>query len=87
MDEYQVPFYNMVPHDPSFEEMKKVVGVDGQRPPIPRRWANCEVSAKHGAIYIDCALMKFIFKTVCVTVDTSEWVAEFWNICIILSIL
>ena len=45
VDEYQVPYYNMVPHDPSFEEMKKVVGVDGQRPPIPQRWANCEVSA------------------------------------------
>ena len=44
VDEYQVPYYNMVPHDPSFEEMKKVVGVDGQRPPIPRRWENCEVS-------------------------------------------
>ena len=54
VDEYQVPFYNMVPHDPSFEEMKKVVGVDGQRPPIPRRWANCEVSAKHVAIYRLC---------------------------------
>ena len=44
VDEYQVPYYNMVPHDPSFEEMKKVVGVDGQRPPIPQRWANYEVS-------------------------------------------
>ena len=44
VDEYQVPFCNMVPHDPSFEEMKKVVGVDGQRPPIPARWGNCDVS-------------------------------------------
>ena len=44
VDEYQVPFYNMVPHDPSIEEMKKVVSVDGQRPPIPQRWTNCEVS-------------------------------------------
>ena len=48
VDEYQVPFCNMVPHDPSFEEMKKVVGVDGQRPPIPSRWGNCDVSKTMG---------------------------------------
>ena len=51
MDEYQVPYCNMVPHDPNFEEMKKVVGVDGQRPPIPARWGNCEVSDKDGILF------------------------------------
>ena len=50
VEEYQVPYYNMVPHDPTFEEMKKVVGVDGQRPIIPQRWANCEVSASMWAV-------------------------------------
>ena len=50
VEEYQVPYYNMVPHDPTFEEMKKVVGVDGQRPVIPQRWANCEVSASIRAV-------------------------------------
>ena len=51
VDEYQVPYCNMVPHDPNFEEMKKVVGVDGQRPPIPARWGNCEVSDEDGVLF------------------------------------
>ena len=28
VDEYQVPYYNMVPHDPSFEEMRWSVWMD-----------------------------------------------------------
>ena len=36
--EYQLPFYDMVPSDPTIEEMKKVVCVDQQRPSIPNRW-------------------------------------------------
>ncbi|XP_065888798.1 activin receptor type-1-like isoform X2 [Dysidea avara] len=54
VDEYQVPFCNMVPHDPSFEEMKKVVGVDGQRPPIPSRWGNCDVLKSMESLIKEC---------------------------------
>ncbi|CAL8255705.1 serine/threonine-protein kinase receptor R3 [Gadus morhua] len=32
VEEYQPPFFDMVPSDPSYEEMKKVVCVDQQRP-------------------------------------------------------
>uniref|UniRef100_A0A8C5Q0G1 Activin receptor type-1 n=1 Tax=Leptobrachium leishanense TaxID=445787 RepID=A0A8C5Q0G1_9ANUR len=38
VDEYKPPFYDVVPNDPSFEDMKKVVCVDQQRPNIPNRW-------------------------------------------------
>ncbi|CAG2165286.1 unnamed protein product, partial [Oppiella nova] len=37
-DEYSVPFSKCVPTDPSFEDMRKVVCVDQQRPHIPDRW-------------------------------------------------
>ena len=37
VDEYQLPYYNMVPSDPSWEEMKKVVAVEKKRPVIPNR--------------------------------------------------
>lgn len=43
-EEYQSPFQNVVPADPSFEEMRKVVCVDGYRPEIPNRWASDLVS-------------------------------------------
>lgn len=43
-DEYQLPFYDLVPSDPTIEEMRKVVCMDRQRPSIPNRWQSIEVS-------------------------------------------
>ncbi|CAN9516121.1 unnamed protein product [Ophioblennius macclurei] len=37
VEEYRPPFFDMVPSDPSFEEMKKVVCVDQQRPSLHNR--------------------------------------------------
>jgi len=38
--EYQVPFYDCVGNDPSFDEMLRVVCVERRRPEIPNRWNN-----------------------------------------------
>lgn len=38
VEEYRPPFYDQVPNDPSFEDMRKVVCVEQQRPFIPNRW-------------------------------------------------
>ncbi|XP_073490224.1 activin receptor type-1 isoform X2 [Aquarana catesbeiana] len=38
VEDYKPPFYDVVPNDPSFEDMKKLVCVDQQRPNIPNRW-------------------------------------------------
>ncbi|KAG7278719.1 hypothetical protein CRUP_023368 [Coryphaenoides rupestris] len=38
VEEYKPPFHDVVPSDPSFDDMKKVVCVDQQRPNIPNRW-------------------------------------------------
>jgi len=43
-EEYEAPFQDIVPSDPSFEEMRKVVCVDGYRPEIPNRWSSDPVS-------------------------------------------
>lgn len=45
-DEYQLPYYDMVPADPTIEEMRKVVCVDKQRPGCPNRWQSSEVRNK-----------------------------------------
>ncbi|XP_041860286.1 serine/threonine-protein kinase receptor R3 [Melanotaenia boesemani] len=37
VEEYRPPFFDLVPTDPSFEEMKKVVCVDQQRPSLHNR--------------------------------------------------
>ncbi|GFO20829.1 receptor protein serine/threonine kinase [Plakobranchus ocellatus] len=39
-DVYHPPFWDVVPHDPTLEDMKKVVVDEGQRPPIPNQWTN-----------------------------------------------
>ncbi|XP_072397132.1 TGF-beta receptor type-1 isoform X2 [Diabrotica undecimpunctata] len=51
-DEYQLPFHDAVPPDPTIEEMKRVVCGDKQRPNIPNRWQSCE------ALYVMTKLMK-----------------------------
>lgn len=40
---YKLPFYDVVQSDPSVEEMKKVVCMEGKRPVIPETWTNNEV--------------------------------------------
>ena len=37
-EDYQPPFYDAVPSDPSFDDMRKVVCTDGYRPEMPNRW-------------------------------------------------
>ncbi|XP_071526812.1 TGF-beta receptor type-1-like isoform X2 [Panulirus ornatus] len=41
-EEYQLPYYDMVPNDPTIEEMRKVVCIYKQRPVIPNKWQSCE---------------------------------------------
>lgn len=43
-EDYKPPFYDVVPSDPSFEDMRKVVCVDQQRPNLPNRWTSDHVS-------------------------------------------
>ncbi|KAJ8926057.1 hypothetical protein NQ315_009912 [Exocentrus adspersus] len=39
-EDYKPPFFDVVPSDPSFEDMRKVVCVDQQRPNLPNRWTS-----------------------------------------------
>ncbi|KAJ7337228.1 Bone morphogenetic protein receptor type-1A [Desmophyllum pertusum] len=37
-EEHQVPYFEMLPVDPSFEEVKEVVLTENRRPLVPSRW-------------------------------------------------
>lgn len=50
-EEYQLPYYDLVPSDPSIEEMRKVVCDQKLRPNIPNWWQSYEVG-KFIYIYI-----------------------------------
>ncbi|KAG5869009.1 hypothetical protein JTB14_019947 [Gonioctena quinquepunctata] len=39
-EDYKPPFFDVVPSDPSFEDMRKLVCVDQHRPSLPNRWVN-----------------------------------------------
>lgn len=43
-EDYKPPYYDVVPSDPSFEDMRKVLCVDQQRPNLPNRWTSDPVS-------------------------------------------
>ena len=44
VEDYQVPFWDVVGSDPSFDDMRRVVCIEGRRPEIPNRWNEDEVS-------------------------------------------
>jgi len=50
VENYLPPFGDYVPLDPSFEDMKKVVCIDQQRPVLPNRWSSDDVS-----IFVVCS--------------------------------
>jgi hypothetical protein len=64
-EEYVVPYHDVVPNDPSFEDMRKVVCVDQQRPHISNRWQNETVifTFKDFCIYDSLMLFSLNFRT------------------------
>lgn len=46
VEDYKPPFHDVVSSDPSFEDMKKVICIDQQRPNILNRWFSDPVSTR-----------------------------------------
>ncbi|XP_043921044.1 TGF-beta receptor type-1 [Protopterus annectens] len=53
-EDYQLPYYDLVPSDPSVEEMRKVVCEQKLRPNIPNRWQSCEALRVIAKIMREC---------------------------------
>lgn len=45
-EDFQLPYYDLVPSDPTIEDMRKVVCEQKLRPNIPNQWQSCEVRQK-----------------------------------------
>ena len=43
VEEYQLPYHDLVPTDPSYEDMREVVCIKKQRPSFANRWSSDEV--------------------------------------------
>lgn len=53
-EDYKPPFFDVVPSDPSFEDMRKVVCVDQQRPNLPNRWASDSLLSGMAKVMREC---------------------------------
>ncbi|XP_068777256.1 serine/threonine-protein kinase receptor R3 isoform X4 [Struthio camelus] len=54
VEEYRPPFFDVVPSDPSFEDMKKVVCIDQQTPAVPNRLYSNSVLAALAKVMKEC---------------------------------
>lgn len=43
--DYELPFHGLVPSDPSFEDMKRIVVIERRQPTIPSEWIEDTVCA------------------------------------------
>ncbi|XP_065129158.1 activin receptor type-1C isoform X2 [Paramisgurnus dabryanus] len=53
-EDFQLPYYDQVPSDPSVEDMRKVVCEQKLRPNIPNQWQSCEALRVVGKIMREC---------------------------------
>lgn len=80
VEDYRPPFYDVVPNDPSFEDMKKVVCVDQQTPTIPNRLAADPVRPLGEAGWCGVAGPSWDFWAWELVSDTSTSLESFWGI-------
>lgn len=53
-EDFQLPYYDLVPSDPTMEDMRKVVCEQKLRPNVPNQWQSCEVRRKKP----DCCIVR-----------------------------
>ncbi|XP_065347342.1 TGF-beta receptor type-1 isoform X2 [Cloeon dipterum] len=53
-DEYQLPYYDLVPSDPTIEEMRKTVCEGRHRPSIPNRWQSIDALNAMSKVMKEC---------------------------------
>lgn len=80
VEDYRPPFYDVVPNDPSFEDMKKVVCVDQQTPTIPNRLAADPVRSSWGLGWHGVVAHSWDFRTQEVVSEASAHLDRFWGI-------
>jgi len=61
LEEYQLPYYDSVPSDPTIDEMRKVVCLEMKRPSIPQRWNTYPVIIYLYMVFFNIILLIFIF--------------------------
>ncbi|XP_075896370.1 activin receptor type-1C [Nelusetta ayraudi] len=53
-EDFQLPYYDLVPSDPTVEDMRKVVCDMKLRPNVPNQWQSCEALRVMGKLMREC---------------------------------
>ncbi|XP_042561061.1 bone morphogenetic protein receptor type-1B-like [Clupea harengus] len=53
VEEYQLPYHDQVPRDPSYEDMREVVCIKRQRPAFANRWSSDECLRQMGRLMME----------------------------------
>ncbi|KAL2087724.1 hypothetical protein ACEWY4_016552 [Coilia grayii] len=53
VEEYQLPYHDLVPSDPSYEDMREVVCIKRQRPSFANRWSSDECLRQMGKLMME----------------------------------
>lgn len=56
-EDFQLPYYDLVPSDPTIEDMRKVVCEQKLRPNVPNQWQSCEVRQKNLSAASSCKIV------------------------------
>ncbi|XP_032426511.1 bone morphogenetic protein receptor, type IBb [Xiphophorus hellerii] len=54
VEEHQLPYHDLVPTDPSYEDMREVVCIKKQRPSIANHWSSNECLRQMGKLMSEC---------------------------------
>nr|XP_020474295.1 bone morphogenetic protein receptor type-1B-like isoform X1 [Monopterus albus]XP_020474296.1 bone morphogenetic protein receptor type-1B-like isoform X1 [Monopterus albus] len=54
VEEYQLPYHDLVPTDPSYEDMREVVCIKKQRPSFANRWSSDECLRQMAKLMSEC---------------------------------
>ncbi|XP_053267739.1 bone morphogenetic protein receptor, type IBb [Pleuronectes platessa] len=54
VEDYQLPYHDLVPTDPSYEDMREVVCIKKQRPSFANRWSSDECLRQMGKLMSEC---------------------------------
>ncbi|XP_067401890.1 bone morphogenetic protein receptor type-1B-like [Emydura macquarii macquarii] len=54
VEEYQLPYYDLVPTDPSYEDMQEIVCINRLRPSFPNRWSSDKCLRQMGRLMTEC---------------------------------
>lgn len=61
LEEYQLPYHELVPTDPSYEDMREVVCIKRLRPSFPNRWTSDEVIYIKKLLHTHILMQIYIF--------------------------